>query len=159
MPPPRSALRVFWGQTSFGRWWRELLDSMIAGLSKHPGPSSTTAGSCSARNTSHTVTRPNFAQKTVVISQSFPVAMSWLVFSVEYDRCSMASYLKIRVGPGPHPVTNPAPDPIVHKLMKMPNESQHEFVPYPLRNRRRFKYGVKDARTCPMVSHRDQVGY
>ena len=131
---------------------------MIAELSKHPGPSSATAGSCSVRNTSHTVTRPNSAREIVMISQSSPVVESRLALDVKYDRCSM-KYLEIRVGPGPHPIANPAPNPIIHELVKVAHESQHEFVPRPLRNRRRFKDRVEDARTCWMVSHRDQVGY
>ena len=68
-------------------------------------------------------------------------------------------YLEIRVRPGPHPIANPAPDPIVHELVKMAYKSQHEFVPRPLWNRRRFKDRVEDAGTCWMVSHRDQVGH
>ena len=43
--------------------------------------------------------------------------------------------------------------------MEVAHEPQHEFVPCPVRNRRRLKDRVEDARTCWMMSHRNQVGY
>ena len=84
---------------------------------------------------------------------------SEVVFSVRCPvRTAVHTYLEIRVGSRPHPVTNPAADPIVHEFMEMAHESQHEFILRPVRDSRRFKDRVEDTRTRWMVGHRNQVG-